>query len=312
LAGVLFLWIVKKYVPWFGIARPKLAELRGFFGLSFWSLAGSVIARVHFGSDVIILGVIASTTAVTHYVLTSYAAQSATSIVSLFFLAVAPGLGGLVGRKQYDRVTAVVNELLAMNWLLVTAVGATIVLWNRSFLSLWVGQEHYAGVWVDLLIVAIMAQTVFIRTYASVINATLRLRSRVLVNAFAAAISITLALALTPFLGILGVCLGIFGGRMIQLVSHPLILNSCLGRRQRLAVKSLTRPCLVLGLLLAGCTYLGQRVLATSWIELVACVGGSLVLLTGLALIAGLSAGPRKSLLRRVQMTLRGPVGGPA
>jgi O-antigen/teichoic acid export membrane protein len=256
--------------------------------------------------------VIASTSAVTDYVLTGYAAQSATSIVSLFFLAVAPGLGGLVGQKQFDRVAAIVNELVALNWLLVTVVGSTIVLWNRSFLALWVGQEHYAGVWVDLLIVAIMAQTVFIRTYASVINATLRLRSRVLVNVFAAGVSIALSLALTPFLGILGVCVGIFGGRMIQMVSHPLILNSCLGRPRRLDAKGLTRPCVVLGLLLGSCTYLGQRVIATSWIELVACVGGSLVLLTGPALIAGLSAGQRKVLYRRVRMTMCGPVGGPA
>ena len=79
--------------------------------------------------------------------------------------------------------------------------GALVLLWNRSFIGLWVGPEHYAGLLVDLLIVAITVQTVFIRTDAYVIDATLRPRQRVLVSALAAVLSIGLSVLLTRLFG---------------------------------------------------------------------------------------------------------------
>ncbi len=302
LTGVLFWLLVKKYVPWFGVALPSIAEIRSFLGISIWNFAGALIAQVHFGSDVLILGVITSASTVASYVLTGYAAQGAMGMISLLYSSVAPGLGGLVGQRQYDKTASVLNEMLATNWLLVTAIGSTIVLWNRSFLHLWVGSQHYAGFWSDLLIVLIMGQTIFIRTYTCVIDSTLQLRTRVIVNAFAAALSIVFAIVLTPFLGIVGLCLGILSGRLLQLISHPFIANWCLKRPQRIRLACLIRPGILMGLLLAGSGYLGQCLLVRNWTELIVLVGGSLVLISFLALVAGLSVESRKSLMTRLRL----------
>src|SRR5205807_84593 len=59
-AGVLFWFLVRRYVPWFGVVRPTLAEVRSFLGLSSWYTAGNVIALLLLSSDVIILGMLAS------------------------------------------------------------------------------------------------------------------------------------------------------------------------------------------------------------------------------------------------------------
>src|SRR5439155_156669 len=74
-----------------------------------------------------------------------------------------PGIGGVIGRRQYDKAAGLRYELLAVTWLFATAVGGTILLWNRSFLGLWVGSENYAGPVIDLLIVLVMTQTTIIR-----------------------------------------------------------------------------------------------------------------------------------------------------
>src|SRR5205807_1059147 len=79
-----------------------------------------------------------------------------------------------VGEHQYGRAQLVRRELLALTWLFATAVGTTILLWNRSFVALWVSSNHYAGSDVDLLIVLIAVQTAFIRSDAYIIDAALQ------------------------------------------------------------------------------------------------------------------------------------------
>jgi O-antigen/teichoic acid export membrane protein len=301
LTGVLFWAVVKKFVPWFGAAVPTWAEISSFVRVSVWSLVGTIVAKIHLGSDLIILGVLASTSSVTTYVLTGYAADAATPILSLLFVAVGPGLGGLIAQHRYAKAAAVLEEMLAMNWLLVTAVGSAILAWNRSFLHLWVGDEYYAGPWIDLLIVFIMMQMVTIRTHSCVINAALQVRKRVIVNAIAAFLSIGLMVALTPFWGITGVCIGILGGRLVQWLLLPLVVRSCLQSSRRIWSIAVARRGLVLCILFAASACLGHRHLADSWPALVACVAASLALTSGVALFTGLSADCRSQLLQRVR-----------
>ena len=308
LTGILFWAVVKRFVPWFGVALPTWAEVRSILGVSLWSFLGSLIAKIHLGSDLIVLGVIASASTVTTYVLTGYVAMAAMPIISLIFIAVGPGLGGIIGQKQYAKAARVLEEMLAMNWLLAAAVGSTILLCNRSFLHLWVGSEHYAGFWTDLLIVLIMIQTVYIRTHSCVIDAALQVRQRVIVNAVAALLSVVFMVILTPYLGIVGLCLGLLGGRVVQSIYLPIIVRSCLDRRPASAWADIARRGLVLGLLLASSAYLGQRYLAGNWMELTACVGGSLGLILALAFVAGLSSDSRAQLISRFRwmVPLRG------
>src|SRR5258708_20171969 len=95
------------------------------------------------------------------------------------------GLGGVIGRGEYAWAARLRHEIMNLTWLFVTAVGATILLWNRSFLTLWVGPENYAGFWANLLIVIGTAQTALLRSDAFVLDATLQPRLRVGVPAIA-------------------------------------------------------------------------------------------------------------------------------
>src|SRR6266702_7776629 len=80
LLGLCFWFVSKKYVPWFGVQRPTRADVRSLLGLSAWHSAGEAIAKVLLASDVIILGILVSPTAVASYVLTGYAARLAVNI----------------------------------------------------------------------------------------------------------------------------------------------------------------------------------------------------------------------------------------
>src|SRR2546426_573370 len=164
LMGVCFWWVVRKYVPWFGAARPTRADIKALLGLSLWYSAGEAITKLLLASDVIILGMVLSPAAVTPYVLTGYAARMAVNVHVLAAGGAIPGIGGVIGLRQYEKAAGLRNELLSVTWLFAATVGVTILLWNRSFLGLWVGSQNYAGTWVNLLIVFVMAQTAFVRS----------------------------------------------------------------------------------------------------------------------------------------------------
>ena len=299
LMGVTFWWVVKKYVSWFGIERPTRADVKGLLSLSLWYSAGEAITKLQLASDVLILGMVLNPTAVTAYALTSYAARTAVNLQSLAAGGAIPGIGGVIGERQFEKAIRLRNELLALTWLFATTVGATILLWNRSFLSLWVGSVNFVGPWVNLLIVAIMAQTAFVRSDAYVIDAALQPRLRVAVTAVAATLTIVLSTLLTMRLGTLGLCLGIIAGRLTQSIAYPHLVRKCFGVTSRPHVWAIGRPLIVMLLLFGIAAWFGNRVLAHHWIGWVGGVFATALTVLGVALVTGLAGDARTAVLVR-------------
>lgn len=299
LMGLTFWWVVKKYVPWFGVERPTRGDVKGLLSLSLWYSAGEAITKLQLASDVLILGMVLSPTAVTAYALTSYAARTAVNLQSLAAGGAIPGIGGVIGERQFEKAVRLRNELLALTWLFATTVGATILLWNRSFLTLWVGGVNYAGPWVNLLIVAIMAQTAFVRSDAYVIDAALQPRLRVMVTAVAATLTIVLATLLTMRFGTVGLCLGIIAGRLTQSVAYPHLVRRCFGDSSRPDLWAIGRPLAVMVVLFAAAARFGERILAHHWIVWSGGVVATAAVVFGVALVTGLPAQARVAVLER-------------
>lgn len=302
LTGFLFYALVKKYVPWFGFARPRFAEVRSFLKLSVWWFAWAIVHKFLMASDILILGMVSSAAAVATYTLTSFAATTLLSLVTIVLAAVAPGLGGVVGQKQFERAAEVRIEMMTVSWLLLTAIGATILLWNRSFVSLWVGAEHYSGFWADLLIVLMIVQLIYIRNDSYFIDLTLQLREKVIMAVVATVISIGLSALLIPRLGIAGLCLGMILGRMALTISYPIVINKQLGRSNRPEVRGALRPAAVMILMFVLSGYLGRVLLAESWFIWVIGSGLTFALALGVGLIAGLRGESRSAIVKRLLM----------
>src|SRR5256886_4741828 len=105
LMGLCFWWVVRKYVPWFGVARPTRAEITGLLGLSAWYSAGEAITKLLLASDVIILGIVLSPAAVTPYVLTGYAARMAVNVHRFPAGVAIPRIGGPIRMGHHSHAT---------------------------------------------------------------------------------------------------------------------------------------------------------------------------------------------------------------
>lgn len=309
--GLCFWLLARRFVSWFGVARPRREDVRLVFNIGIWLAVGDAIAKVLLASDVIILGAIVAPAMVTTYVLTGYAARTAQGIHIFAAGAAIPGLGGLLGRGELRRAAQARHELLLLTWLFGTVVASAILMWNRGFIALWVGAENYAGLLVDVLIALLFLQTIFIRVDSYIIDASLRPRLRVLISGVAMILAVGLSIALARPLGIAGVCLGLLAGRMIQSVTYPLLSARSVGSATstRQAVVSAARRVLATILLLAAAAALGQTVEVSGWLSWVAGAAAGAVAIAGLAFAVGANEAERRAILSRLR-ALRRDVGG--
>jgi O-antigen/teichoic acid export membrane protein len=216
-----------------------------------------------------------------------------------------PGLGGLIGERQFERARLVRSELMALTWLFATAVGTTLLLWNRSFVSLWVGSASYAGRGVELLIVLIAVQTTFIRADAYIIDAALQSWLRVVISAAAAAVTVTLAVVLTRAFGLVGLCGGVLAGRTLQSVAYPLLARRCVGGEGAPLPLGFARALVVMVALFGAALALGERLIAPGWLGWGAGVAATLVVAGAAAFAMGLSRESQHAVLRRATEVLR-------
>jgi O-antigen/teichoic acid export membrane protein len=277
LAAALFLWIVRNYVPWFGVAKPDLREVWNFMRLSGWFLLWNFVTRIMMGSDIVVLGIFGSASAATTYTLTRFIPLTITVAVTSLITAIMPGLGGLVGAGEFARAVRIRTETLSATWLISAVAGACVLLLERSFLGLWVGARYYPGPWATLLIVIMVLQLALIRVDANIIDLTLQLRWKVLLGLLGAALSVGFAWALLSLfhLGIAGLAAGFIAGRMIQTVTYPVIAGRRLGIALQTQLLGIARPALVTIALFAAAAALGVVFTIHTWVALVVAAGAA-------------------------------------
>ncbi len=253
IVGGFYLLVCRKYIPWFGVKKPSLRLLKHFLGLSWWYLGSDVISNITFASDVVVLGLIGSVELVTSYTLTKYIPETVISIIAIIVVGIVPGLGGIIGTGDLKKAVQIRCEMFSITWLVVTVIGTTILVWNRSFLELWVGYNRYAGNISNLLIVIVVLQYVLIRTDANIIDLTLRIKSKVVFGAVSAIVSIIIAAILVKVfdLGIMGVCIGLIIGRSILSINFPKIIGRFLNISLQSQLKGILRPAFVSAALFA-------------------------------------------------------------
>jgi O-antigen/teichoic acid export membrane protein len=305
LTGVCFLLLARSQISWFGIERPHRSEVQSLLHMSLWIAAGDAVAKLLLASDVLVLGLVLSAGTVTTYVLTGYAALLSVNLHSLVADSVIPGLAGIIGQRNYGRAVLLRRELLALTAIFMTAAGAAILMWNRSFVHLWVGGDNYAGSWTNLLLVLVAVQTSFIRCDSYILDAALQPGRRVQVSAAAAVVAVVLSLLLTRYAGMIGLCVGVLAGRSIQTFWYPALVRRSLGDSTD---RWLLRPLSTMALLFAAAAYLAPRVRVEHWAAWAVGVLLSAVGSSGILLLWGLPADLRGAIQVRV-VELAGKLG---
>ena len=306
LSGMLYLWLARRYIPWFGIARPDIAATRRFLGLSWWFLLWNVVTRVTMGGDVIVLGIAGSASDAASYSLTRFIPLTITASVTSLIFGMAPGLGGVIGAGELQRARRVRSETMALAWVLATVAGAGVLLLEQSFLGLWVGARFFPGQLANLLIVVMVFQLTLIRVDSNIIDLTLNIRTKVLLGLVAAALSIGFGWALASRgLGIVGVAAGFIAGRIVQSVAYPIMIGRLLDVPTAAQLMAALRGGLVTAALFAIAAAMGRVIAVDSWIVLVLVSVLAGAVFAPVAVVGGLSKTQRSWLWDRARRVVK-------
>jgi hypothetical protein len=233
-------------------------------------------------------------------------------IIVIIVFGIMPGLGSIIGTGEHERAIRLRNEINSLIWLVATALGASILIWNRVFITLWVGSEHYSGILPNLLIVAAAMQLVFIRSDGNIIDLTLRLSQKVLLGFLSVMVSVGFASFLVGYLklGIIGLCIGIMSGRLIISLGYPILIGRFLGINPARQFQGIVRPVIVTICLFLGATSVESLIghLAwgglRGWLVFVFSAGMTSALLLLISFYAGLSNSQRTSIVRRIRVII--------
>ena len=225
ITGTVFYLLVKRNVPWFGLGKTNKSNLFSYGKLSGW-FAGTMVANMMlYHSEKVLLGFIIGPELVTVYVLTLFTSTAMKSMVDSVISGVVPGIGNFFGKGEFDKIIISRKLIYSLIWWCTFALGTSILLFNQSFLLLWVGEGKYAGNFENLLIILISIQYTFYFTSGIFINVTLDLKRKVLLTGLAALITIGLSFLIVPSLGILGLCISMLLGRMVLSIGLPRFLR---------------------------------------------------------------------------------------
>ena len=306
LSAIVYWHITASQVPWFGIARPQRSTVRRFAGLSWWFLVWNLVMRAMRAGDVIVLGIAGSAALVTSYSLTRFLPEAVTSGIAIGISGVMPGLGGLVGSREFAKAKSVRMEMMSATWLVTTIGGSLLLVWERSFLGLWVGERYYPGTTAMVLIVVMVLQFALIRNDSNIIDLTLNVRRKVLLGLGSAILCVGLSWFLVARgWGIVGLVLAFIVGRSILTLAYPLIVGRLLDLSPMGQIRGAIRPGVLTGVLFSVTAYVGTQVRADSWITLVAGGAATAIVVAPAAAFGGLNARARRRLSARLIRLIR-------
>jgi|TARA_B110000259_G_C14013503_1_gene400428 O-antigen/teichoic acid export membrane protein len=230
LQGINVYYLAKKHVKWFGVLQPNKKDLKTFLNFSGWTLMWVFVSKLLLSSEIILLSYISGGSSVSNYVFSSYIIQIGITIAALLTSSLTPTLGKVYGGDDYSSVEKIIKNLrnLVFSWTIF--IGGINLLFNKLFISYWVGVEYYVGDIPNLLFVILMVELVIIRNEAFIINVSIQIKEKVFVGAFSVILSLLFAYSFSFFFTdqIIGILLGLLIGRLIMLLGYPYLVSKYL------------------------------------------------------------------------------------
>lgn len=228
--AVFIFYVCKKNITWLGVQKPSKEQIKEFFGFSFWVFLWSFVQKLILSTEILLITFLLNPETVSNYVFTTYIVQLAISVSLISGSAITPGLGKIIGANEFDKAREVAKSLRDVVMFIAAFFGGVILLLNRNFVSLWMGETYYMGEYSNLLIVLTMVHLVMFRIEGQVQDLSLKIRNKVIYGAIFAVLSFVLGLIGFELLGqrIEGVFLGILIGRILQVFIFQKLVNKML------------------------------------------------------------------------------------
>lgn len=225
-AALCALLVVRTRVSWWGVQRPRMADLRNVLSFSNWTLLWTFVQSLMLSTEVILITILIDPMTVTRYTFTSYTVHFLLALLLVVGSAVTPKIGALVGGRDLASAAGLLHRSRDILLALMTVAGGLVMLLNKSFVTLWVGPDFYISDPVNALIVVAALQFALIRFDAQIQDVGLRIGKKVVTCAVCAAMGLLLgAILYLEFRSIEWLYVGIILARLPATLYMPLLTD---------------------------------------------------------------------------------------
>ena len=153
LTGVSYWFVVRENLKWVRIVKVRFEEIFGFVKLSIGFMFEKLISVFSRSLDVLILGYFITTEVVSQYSITSYLFISLSGFILMFMSSYITSISPLAKSDDKHSLLKARAEMWFLQILIYSYFFVLVVLFNRSFVGLWSGQQMYVGWLCNLLII---------------------------------------------------------------------------------------------------------------------------------------------------------------
>ncbi|CAM3966064.1 oligosaccharide flippase family protein [Flavobacterium antarcticum] len=263
LNGIFIFYICKKEAKWFGYQKADSEQIKNFLNFSVLVLVWSLITRLILSAEILLIGYYFNPEGVTNYVFSTYIIQLAIAVGLMTGSAIMPGLGKIIGEKNFVSASNIVKNSREITAFIAIFFGCFVLLMNRSFVTLWMGENYYIGDLNNFLTVIIAIQIIHFRNEGQIQDLSLKIKNKVIVGFLFTILSFILCALLVNFWAhkieiiFMGIIIGRFG--------INILFKSMVDRMVNISQSSISKH-LVCGLILITMYFIGLQINIDSWI----------------------------------------------
>lgn len=208
--------------------KPKFVRIsktlvREMLGFSVFVFIGSLVDMLFWATDKVILGMLASSTAVAIYnvggTFNNMVMSVSTSISSVF----TPRITGMVVTNQAkDDLSALMIRIGRIQFYIVALVVSGFTVFGKTFINLWAGVEYKDAYWITIMTLFPMCIPLIQNIAKSIVIAQNKHQFRSIVYLIIAIINVISTYIVVPYTGIIGAA---FCSCISYLVGQGLIMN---------------------------------------------------------------------------------------
>ena len=197
---------VLKIAPRFGRISPGL--LREMLGFSFYAFLGTLVDLLFWSTDKVILGMLASSTAVAIYnvggTFNNIVINLSTSISGVL----TPRITGMVVTDTgTDKLTELIIRDGRLQYLIIALIISGFTVFGQSFIFLWAGTDYAGSYWIAILTMFPLCIPLIQNTGLSIVTAQNKHKFRSIVYLIVAVLNAVSTYLVVPIMGGIGAAL---------------------------------------------------------------------------------------------------------
>jgi len=301
ISGVVNYIIAKKTLYWFKMSRASRSELVMFTKKTFWFLMTGIADGLLTTCDLLIIGKVLSPSDVAIFATTGAVLRFSSPPITTLLSSTSSGMADLCGRKAWERIKEIRMEANIIISAMLGIVGTGIILLNKMFLLLWIGEGYYAGGLINFLMVIAIFFRVLCKVDSNIIEAQVLFKEQSIITITCGAFVCIVGISLTSMYGSAGMLIASISGFIALLYFQRRLIRKKTPLSYSFRYTRDLRLYFVIGLLFITSYYLSEYITANTYMAFTLILAVNVVLSSLIIFYLGLDNIHKTLVTKRVK-----------